>query len=262
MNTFVFLKFLTMALMPPASLAVGTILGLLLIACGLRRLGWAAIVAAASITAIISWPPIGDSLLRYVEDKARAAESATPRCCFDAIVVLGGGIAPAVPPDREFPSLTESADRIWVAARLYKQGVAPRIIVSGGGFLASNNGPATTEAEAMRRFLVELGVPDTAIVSEGISNNTIENIYNVRKIVGDRPVALITSAYHVPRALRIAAVAKLNVSVFPVNFHALRSTRPPWENWLPTLEGMGETILAVHEILGIWFDRRGEGAGE
>jgi uncharacterized SAM-binding protein YcdF (DUF218 family) len=257
MNSFIVLKYLKFMLMPPASLAFATILGLLLLACGWRRLGWAAILTASIVTSIVSWPIVGDTLLGYVEDKARAAERATPRCCFDAIVVLGGGIAPAVPPEREFPSLTESADRIWVAARLYKQGVAPRIIVSGGGFLAADKGPASTEAEAMRRFLVDLGVPDSAVVSESTSNNTIENIYNVRKMVQDRPVALVTSAFHMPRALRIAAAAKLNAVPFSVNFHALRSTRPPWENWIPSLEGMGETIIGLQEIIGLWFDWRG-----
>jgi uncharacterized SAM-binding protein YcdF (DUF218 family) len=259
MNSFVFLKYLSFLLMPPGSLAVGTILGLVLLAVGWRRLGWAAILTAAIGTSILSWPPLGDALLGYVEDQARTAERATPRCCYDAIVVLGGGIAPANPPERDFPSLSDGSDRIWYAARLYKQGVAPRIIVSGGGFLAAT-GAATTEAEAMRRFLVELGVPDSAIVNEGKSDNTIENIQNVRAMVQDKPVALVTSGYHMPRALRIAKAAKLNAAAFPTNFHALRSTRPPWENWLPTIEGMGETLLALHEIVGIWFDRR-EGAG-
>ncbi len=260
MNSFVVVKYLSLLLLPPASLALGTIIGVVLLALGWRRLGLAAILTAAIVNSVMAWPPLGDALLRYVEDQARIAEKATPRCCYDAIVVLGGGIAPAIPPERDFPSLTDSSDRIWVAARLYRQGVAPRIIVSGGGFLAANSGPATTEAEAMRRFLVELGVPDAAIVSEGNSDNTIENIRNVRAMVQDKPVALVTSGYHMPRALRIAKAAKLNVAAFPTNFHALRSTRPPWENWLPTLEGMGETILALHEIAGIWLDRR-EGAG-
>jgi uncharacterized SAM-binding protein YcdF (DUF218 family) len=260
MNSSVFLKYLELLLVPPASLAAGTILGLLLLALGWRRLGWAAILTAAVVTSVISWPPLGDVLLHYVEDQSRVAAQAAPRCCYDAIVVLGGGIAPATPPEREYPSLTDSSDRVWTAARLYKQGVAPRIIVSGGGFLAENNGPATTEAEAMRRFLVELGVPDSAIVDEGESVNTIENIRNVREIVQDRPVALVTSAYHMPRALRIARAAKLNAAAFPVDFHALRSARPPWENWLPTIEGMSETIEALHEIAGMWFDWR-KGAG-
>ena len=55
MNTFIFVKFLTMLLMPPASLAVGTILGLLLIAFGWWRLGWAAILAAAASTPSSCW---------------------------------------------------------------------------------------------------------------------------------------------------------------------------------------------------------------
>jgi uncharacterized SAM-binding protein YcdF (DUF218 family) len=256
MNSFVVVKYLSSLLMPPASLAVGTIVGLVLLALGRRRLGWSAILAAAIVTSLLSWPPVADALLVHVEDQARAAERATPRCCYDAIVVLGGGIAPAVPPQREFPTLTDSADRIWAAARLYKQGVAPRIIVSGGGFLAADNDPATTEAEAMRRFLVDLGVPDEAIVSEGKSDNTIENIRNVRKLVQDRPVALVTSAYHMPRAMRIARTANVNAGAFPVNFRALRSTRPPWENWLPTVSGMADALLALHEIAGIWFDWR------
>ncbi len=52
----------------------------------------------------------------------------------------------------------------------------------------------------MPRFLVELGVPDGPIVSEGASNSTVENIFSVRKMVGDKPVALVTSGYHMPRA--------------------------------------------------------------
>ena len=107
MNSFVVVKYLTFLLLPPASLAVGTILGLLLLAVGWRRLGWAAILTAAIVNSIMAWPLLGDALLGYVEDQARIAEKATPRCCYDAIVVLGGGIAPAVPPEREFPSLTE-----------------------------------------------------------------------------------------------------------------------------------------------------------
>ena len=259
MNSFTLLKTLEILLIPPGSLAAGVVLGLILLALGWRRLGWAVILVASIGTSILSWPPLGDALLGYVEDQARIAERATPRCCYDAIVVLGGGIAPAAPPEREYPSLTDSSDRIWTAARLYERGVAPRIIVSGGGFQA-NAGPATTEAEAMRVFLVALGVPESAIVDEGKSENTIENLRNVHAIVGDKTVALVTSGYHMPRALRIARAAGLNVAAFPTNFHALRSTRPPWENWLPTIEGMGETILALHEIAGIWFDRR-EGAG-
>ena len=67
-------------------------------------------------------------MIQYLEDQARAAELASPRCCFDAIVMLGGGLAPAMPPKREFPHLVEGTDRIWLGARLHHAKVAPPIV--------------------------------------------------------------------------------------------------------------------------------------
>lgn len=262
MQSFVLVKTLTYLILPPGLLATGTIAGLLLAALGVRRLGAMVVLLGVFVNCAFAFPPLSDALLFHLEDQARAAALATPRCCFHAIVVLGGGVAPAVPPERDFPSLTGSADRVWLAARLYKNGVAPRIIVSGGGFMAQSNEFATTEAEAMRRFLRDLGVPDEAIIDEGKSDNTIENIFNVRAMVKDRPVALVTSAYHMPRALQIARTAKLDASAFPAEFRALRSTRPTWENWLPTVESTGDTILALHEMLAIAFDWRDGNHGQ
>jgi uncharacterized SAM-binding protein YcdF (DUF218 family) len=92
--------------------------------------------------------------------------------------VLGGSIGPAVPPLRPDPKLFDSSDRVWHAARLFHRGLAPRIIVSGGSYLVeTGQAPQTqTEAQAMRQFLVALGVPESAIVMEGKSLNTIENM--------------------------------------------------------------------------------------
>src|SRR5262249_18220224 len=148
------------------------------------------------------------------------------------IVVLGGGISPALPPDRKLPRLVNGADRMWLAADLYRDKVAPRIIAAGGGYEANPNDPATTEAAAMRQFLPDLGVPADAIVEEAKSINTIENIRNVRAMVGDKRVALVTSAYHMPRALQLAALARLEVLAFPTDFRSLRDARPTWENWI------------------------------
>jgi uncharacterized SAM-binding protein YcdF (DUF218 family) len=260
MAGFILVKILSLLVMPPASLLVGLVVGLLLYALGRNRLALLAVGAALLQTLLMSFPPLSDALMGHLEEQARAAERDTPRCCFDAILVLGGGVAPAIPPERDFPSLTGSADRVWLAARLFKKGVAPHIIVSGGGFLAQSNALATTEAEAMRVFLMDLGVPSEAIIDEGKSNNTAENIFNVRAMLQDRPVAMITSAFHMPRAMQIARRAKLNFSAFPTNYRALPSTRPSWEDWLPTMEGLEASIIALHEILAIAFDRRGEAA--
>ncbi|MBS0518758.1 MAG: YdcF family protein [Proteobacteria bacterium] len=262
MTSFIVLKILSTLALPPASLAVAAVLCLLLLAVRLRRLGVAVLILGVAQTVIMAFPPVADAMMSYLEAKAREAEKASPRCCFDAIVVLGGGIMPAVLPQRPVPDLNDAADRIWQAARFYHQGVAPKIIVSGGGFLALTNAAATTEAAAMRLFLMDLGVPADAIVSEDRSVNTIENLREVRRMVGDGRVALVTSAYHMPRALRIAAREKLAVSAFPVDFRSQLGMRPAWEEWIPSVEGLSLSTTALREIVALKLDWRIDAEGK
>jgi uncharacterized SAM-binding protein YcdF (DUF218 family) len=256
MDAYVLLKTLYMLAMPPASLALALALGLVLGLFGWPRLARWLVALAIVEMLVMSFPPVADAMVRYLEDQARTAELASPRCCFDAIVVLGGGLSPAVPPERKFPRLVNGADRVWLAARLYHRKVAPRVIVSGGGYMAQPDMPATTEAAGMRRFLIDLGVPAEAIVDEGASLNTIENIRNVHAIVGTGRVALITSAYHMPRALHLAALAKLDVAAFPTDYRSLRSIRPFWENWIFSGDALDLSVIALREIVGIKLDIR------
>ncbi|MGE5152076.1 MAG: YdcF family protein, partial [Rhodospirillaceae bacterium] len=142
------------------------------------------------------------------------------------------------------------------AARLWKRGVAPRIIVSGGAFLAQNGGPPTPEADAMRVFLIDLGVPADAITDEGQALNTIENIRNVRAIIGTGRVALVTSAYHMPRALQLAKRAGLNAGAFPTDYQAMPEARLPWDNWLPSVGALSQSNLALREYVALNLDYR------
>jgi len=256
MDTFSVLKILFVLSFPPASLAVAVLLALVL-----ALLGWgrsALVIAGLGVahTVILSFQPVGDALIRLLEDRAREAERRAPACCYVAIVVLGGGISPAHPPEQPLPDLSDSADRLWQAARLYRRGLAPRIIVSGGSFLAKHGGAPTTEAEAMRAFLLDLGVPAEAIVDEPEALNTVGNIRNVRAMVGDGRVALVTSAYHMPRALQIAAQAKLEVGAFPTDYQATPSVRLPWDNWMPSIDGLGSSVRAIKELIALNLDFR------
>ncbi len=90
-------------------------------------------LAAAGAPSILSWPPVGDALLGYVENQARAAAAGDAALLLRRDRRAGRRHCARHPPEREFPSLTEAPTACGVAARLYKQGVAPRIIVSGGG---------------------------------------------------------------------------------------------------------------------------------
>lgn len=258
MDTFTLLKYLTQFVMPPASMAVGLLLAWVLALVGLNRFSLVVAVLAIAQTLVMSFPPVADVLLEPLQDKARAAAAEAPACCYDAIVVLGGGVTPAVPPYLMDPDLADAADRVWYAAQLYHRGVARRIIVSGGSLSPLKAGPATTEAEAMRRFLVDLGVPSEAIISEGDSMNTIENIRNVRRMVGEARVALVTSASHMPRALKLARQANLSVGAFPTDWRLPAGARPSWENWVPSIAAMAWSSISLREHAALLLDRRGE----
>lgn len=258
MDTFVLLKFLGQLALPPASLALGLIVAGVLAVLGLRRLSRLVVVLAIAELLVLSLPPVADALMMPLQEEARAAAKAAPACCYDAIVVLGGGISPAAPPYIPEPDLNDSADRIWQAARLFHRGAAPRIIVSGGNPRAEAGGAAVmSEAQAMRIFLLDLGVPGGAIVIEDGSLNTIQNIRGVRELVKGGRVALVTSASHMPRALRLARTAGLDVAAFPTDWLAPAEIRASWENWLPSLNALSMSSGALWEIMAKTFDRRG-----
>ncbi len=259
MNTYIFLKFLGQLALPPASLLLGLVVGGLLALFRFRRLAKVVLALAFAETLILSLPPVSDALMRPLEREARAEAAKAAPCCYDAIVVLGGAIAPAAPPHYPDPDLGDSGDRIWHAARLYHRGVAPSVIVSGGSFVAQVGGPAMTEAEAMRRFLMDLGVPSGAIFEEGNSLNTIENMANVRALVQNRPIALVTSGFHMPRALRLARRKGLNVAAFPTDWRVPLEIRLPWENWLPGIGSQSHSGLALWEYAAYVFDYRTDG---
>lgn len=255
MNTLVFLKFIGTLALPPASLLLGMVIAGIFLLFGSRR--FAKFIFAFSIVQLLllCTAPVADALIWPLQWQAIAEARKAKPCCYDAIVVLGGAIAPPEGSYSPNPSITPASNRLWEASRLYKAGAAPHIIVSGGDF---NNTEASdmSEARFMRVFLMDLGVPSQAILEEGAARNTIENIVNVRAVVKGGPVALVTSAYHMPRSLRLARRYGLDASAFPVEFHS-HSGGAPWSVFLPSSSAMLSSKAALWEYMALIFDRRG-----
>jgi uncharacterized SAM-binding protein YcdF (DUF218 family) len=147
----------------------------------------------------------------------------------DVIVVLGCNI---VGPNRG-PSTCISA-RSAHAAELYKQGLAPRIIATGGPVEAT-----TTESEVLANVLESDGVPRDAIIQENRALNTIQNMTYSQAIMrehGWNTAILVTEPFHIKRATLIArddgmtvypspAVNSANWQNFPVRvYNVLKDT--------------------------------------
>lgn len=95
------------------------------------------------------------------------------------------------------------AARLRTALALYRQGYVRAIIVSGG----QGENETVSEARSMKRFLVLNGVPEQVIYEERMSTNTWENLRHSRSIMRERgfqTAIIITSDYHLPRALAVA----------------------------------------------------------
>ncbi len=122
----------------------------------------------------------------------------------DAVIVLGAGIHG----DKVSVQLAHRLDAAVGYCRKNPQAV---VVVSGG------QGPDEdiTEALAMERYLIERGVPAGRILKEELSTSTHTNLYNSKAILDrffedDYKVTVITSSYHIYRAVSVARALGLD----------------------------------------------------
>lgn len=178
------------------------------------------------------------------------------------IVVLSGV---TYPPDypRSTVEISGGGDRLIYAAQMYHQGVAPHVLLSGGEVPLV--GEDVSGAEDMAELLRLMGVPAEAIWLETRSRNTAENALNSARLLrekGIRQIVLVTSARHMPRAVKLFEAQGLDVTPAPTDYSV---TQASWENlWhadfatqflrlFPTAGNLNRTTGALKELLGIVY---------
>jgi uncharacterized SAM-binding protein YcdF (DUF218 family) len=127
-----------------------------------------------------------------------------------------------------------------------------RIIFSGSaGRSARDLGVAGVMEELARRF-----EPGREVLSESRSGSTAEHPANVKPLIGGRPFALVTSAYHMPRAVASFRRAGLDPVPYPVDF--LSSATGRWTDWVPTAEVWWRLGVVLRETVatGLYSLRR------
>ncbi|QGZ62921.1 YdcF family protein [Paraburkholderia acidisoli] len=188
----------------------------------------------------LAQPPI----YRTPYDLART-NSPAPFGAHTAIVLLGGGTeyhdGQLVPKDDVYA-------RIALVARLYAQcaqaGGTCRVIVSGG----NPQHHRSSEADTYGPYLLRDGVPRDALVLENESLTTWQNARNVAALVHRRHneiILLVTSAYHMPRAM-------LDFHRFDMNpLPAVSNVRSVRRGLLPRWRNLVAAETALHELIGI-----------
>lgn len=133
--------------------------------------------------------------------------------------ILLGGLVGYSPSDKT-GYFNNVSDRFIQTALLYKTGHINNIIVAAGnGYITENN---FREADFIKKHLVQLGIPAERIYTDGLSRNTLENAANARRLADSAgvtgPYLLISSAMHLPRAVKVFRKAGINPTIYPCDF--------------------------------------------
>jgi len=241
-------KILGFFAIPSNFLIMVGIVGTLLLRTRFVRTGWRLVVGSLILLAIVGLSPVGNALILPLEQRFPAWDSS--RGAPDGVVILGGAVTPDVALARNDVALNEAAERMTAAVELARRYPDARIIFSGGeGNLAFGG----NESEAALKLFERLGVPPGRILTEDKSRNTVENALFTKQIAMPKPGErwlLVTSAYHMPRAIGIFRKVGFTVEAYPVDWR----TRGPQDAVRP-FESMGSGIrrtdTAVREWVGL-----------
>jgi len=249
-------KCISAALLPPGMF----VLILLVSAWRLRRLRRPFAACNCLLLALLIWALstslVSDALISRLEHGL----AIPARPSGDVIVLLGGGIYDKVPDltGSGAPS-EEMMTRMVTALRLQRQLNVP-ILVSGGVVYAGRS----AEAPVVRRFLLDLGVPEGLILVEDKSRDTAENARFSRMILQQhsfRQPLLVTSAFHMRRSAKAFRREGIPVTPVPANFMTSPERTIVWADLLPSSGAMHGSATALREFLGLlYYQLGGQGA--
>jgi uncharacterized SAM-binding protein YcdF (DUF218 family) len=246
---FVLSKVLGFFALPSNFLITIGLAGLILLCTRFTRLASWLIVTSIVLLAIAGLSPLGNALMVPLEQRFPPwnPSHGAP----DGIVVLGGSLSPEISAARNAVALNEAAERITVAVELARRYPDARIVFSGGNAALIREG-GIEAAFAVQEFEA-LGIPHERIIAEEQSRNTVENAVFSRLIAQPKPGErwlLVTSAYHMPRAMGVFRAAGFPVEAYPVDWR----TRGPIDATEPFVslgDGLRRTDTAVREWVGL-----------
>jgi uncharacterized SAM-binding protein YcdF (DUF218 family) len=237
--------------------------GAILIWTGWARWGRRFVSIGAILLLVAGLSPLGAALILPLEDRfPRADLEAQPPAGF---IVLGGAEDRLVGTARQAVALNEAGERMIEAALLAKRFPEAKIAFAGGdaGVLYRTG----NEAEGAESLLTVLGVTRDRLILEANSRDTYENAVLLKDELAkqgalgpDKRWLLITSAYHMPRAIGVFRKAGLDVEAWPVDYRTRGRadlTRP----FDKVSEGLRRIDVASREwagLLAYWLMGRSE----
>jgi uncharacterized SAM-binding protein YcdF (DUF218 family) len=178
----------------------------------------------------------------------------------DAIVILGGTVEAAYFPRDNVHLL--GGDRLLFGAMLYRNHRA-RLVLVGNGVRPWRQ-LAPDEGESASQALALMGVPRSAIFEEPPASNTYQEAIAVKKLLQAhnlRQILLVTSAMHMPRALRTFRRQGIDSIASPTDFTVTqRDVEEAYASFedivlssIPNVEVLASTTTALKEYIGLAY---------
>ncbi len=196
------------------------------------KLGRILLIIGLALYYIFSITPTVDLLLKPLEQEYSTVSDIQKA---DKIALLLGGRESDVLRSSEVLRIAHLTDH------------TTQIIISG----TDSQNPNSGEALAVRNFFINRGVPKDNIIIEGNSRNTKENVKNIYNIVGDEHFFLVTSAYHMKRAMLEFEKLGANPIPAPIDFKSVGEYGIL--SYIPNSKNLRNSDLAMHEYFGIIF---------
>ena len=242
-------KALGFFLLPANLFIVLAIVGIVLMATRYRRTGAWLTLAAIALFTVGGFAPAGLVLENVLENRFPRWDPG--RGAPDGVIVLGGAINPVISRLRGDVALTESAERVTAIARLARAYPRARFVFTGGDF--SLSGKAGAEADYLYPLLDSFGIARERVQLESRARNTAENAAFAKEIAKPKPGErwlLVTSAFHMPRAVGAFRRAGFPVEAYPVDWHT--PPRPSLQLGTDLAGGLDQLDRSVHEWIGLF----------
>ncbi len=246
---FILSKTLGVLILPTTFLLLLGLAGAVLLLTRFCAFGRQVLVLSSVLLAICAFSPLGNVLLYPLE--SRFPQWDASRGAPDGIIVLGGSIDADISVAHQVPVIRSAADRIVAGAALARKYPDARLIFSGGSAnLISND---AREADYAAMAFDSLGIDRSRLIIERTSRNTLENAEFSKALANPRPGErwlLVTSAFHMPRAVGLFRKAGFPVEPYPVDWRTAGRSSLLWFTTVAP-DGLFKTDLAVREWIGL-----------
>ena len=196
---------------------------------------------------IFSNPIVANLGLKYLEKKYPISDL-TEIKKVDSIVVLSGMLKLVELDNKKIIyEFSESVDRYEAGIQLMKMGKSSKIIFTRGYLPWSIGIP---EGDHLKKIAIERGINEENVFLTGIVKNTEEEAMAIKKLIKtEEKIALVTSSFHMPRALKL--FLSNGIKVIPVSVDQRATNQKiTFLSFLPSSGALDNNSLVVRELLG------------